>query len=591
METHLGDIYFDTRARLGTAIHDLSKLAADAQIHPSKLALLDSLLANLKEPFLFVVTGEVNAGKSTLLNALFGHEFCEVGVIPTTAKIHLFKHGEEPHDIPVSDTVEELYRTNEFLKDFNIVDTPGTNSIEENHQEITERFIPMADVVIFTFSVTNPWAASAWTLLKKIKQDWYKNIMFALQQCDVRDQEEIDAIIEHLKVTAQQKLGAQFPIFQVSGKQAFLAKTTALDKERLWQESGFEKFERHISESVNSPAIRENKLGNLSRSARVILAEVKEQLAAGARILKADEELLSGLGTEVSQQRARTLDKFNGFLRSLDSDYVELTIAGTGKLHDRLGFGATLGGFFRKEGTPAEIEQDMIEGLSKSATAQVDEATSIVEDDLVHLWRQLADKMQDHFNFKLRVGNESGLPEWTTQREHMRQRLVSTIEEQLPKLMLAKLLNRRIVARRWANLIFGLGSLLAVIGGAAAYWLKLVPENNLGIFGVVIAAIVVAAFICGSIFSRQSMESLVNKLGSHFENHRSELSLALRNVLTEEVNGFFEDFIQLFGPLHQLCDEHRAQYAPQVEQLEKVSGAFDEVDLLIGLDPVDSNAD
>ncbi|MCB1087864.1 MAG: dynamin family protein, partial [Verrucomicrobiae bacterium] len=83
-------------------------------------------MASLKDPFLFVVVGEVNAGKSTMLNALFGSDFCSSGVLPTTDRIHFFKHGKEAHEFEVSDTLMEIYRPDEFLKDFNIVDTPGT---------------------------------------------------------------------------------------------------------------------------------------------------------------------------------------------------------------------------------------------------------------------------------------------------------------------------------------------------------------------------------------------------------------------------------------------------------------------------------
>ena len=134
-----------------------------------------------------MVVGEVKAGKSSLLNALFGREFCKVDVLPATDRIYEFKYGEKEYDVQISDHITALHRRIDFLKDFNIVDTPGTNTIVANHQEITENFVPMADLIVFVFAVTNPWAASAWDFLRSDRAQWKKNIVFVVQQADLRD--------------------------------------------------------------------------------------------------------------------------------------------------------------------------------------------------------------------------------------------------------------------------------------------------------------------------------------------------------------------------------------------------------------------
>ena len=46
-------------------------------------------------------------------------------------------------------------------------------------------------------------------------------------------------IEQHLRETAKQKLGFAPPIFAVSARKALLARTTGVDKERLWKESDF----------------------------------------------------------------------------------------------------------------------------------------------------------------------------------------------------------------------------------------------------------------------------------------------------------------------------------------------------------------
>jgi predicted GTPase len=120
----------------------LLKLAADMQREPAMLDTLQNMLKDVREPLLFVVVGEVKAGKSTLLNALFGQDFCKVDVLPATDRIYIFKYASHEEMVDISAQVTERYQPIGFLQDFNIVDTPGTNTMVAEHQTITENFIP-----------------------------------------------------------------------------------------------------------------------------------------------------------------------------------------------------------------------------------------------------------------------------------------------------------------------------------------------------------------------------------------------------------------------------------------------------------------
>ncbi|MEY2614489.1 MAG: hypothetical protein QOH78_262, partial [Verrucomicrobiota bacterium] len=200
--------YLELRSKLGTTLGSLIGLAHQIGAPDDTLRNLQNLVTNLGQPFLFVVVGEVKAGKSSLLNALFGRDFCKVDVLPATDRIYEFKYGETDYDVQISDQITALHRNIDFLKDFNIVDTPGTNTIVANHQEITENFVPMADLIVFVFAVTNPWAASAWDFLRLIGQQWKKNIVFVVQQADLRDPHEVEIVAKHLDQTVLQILGA-----------------------------------------------------------------------------------------------------------------------------------------------------------------------------------------------------------------------------------------------------------------------------------------------------------------------------------------------------------------------------------------------
>ena len=79
---------------------------------------------------------------------------------------------------------ERVYLPKEVLREMTMVDTPGTNSIIQNHETITENYIPQSDLVVFVFSAANPHTKSAWELLTLIRKEWHRKMVFVLQQAD-----------------------------------------------------------------------------------------------------------------------------------------------------------------------------------------------------------------------------------------------------------------------------------------------------------------------------------------------------------------------------------------------------------------------
>ena len=196
------DHYLQLRGEVEAVLGDLLKFAAELRRPGPELDGLHGLLTNIREPLLFVVVGEVKAGKSSLINALFGQEIAKADVLPATDRVCIFRYGRKEKQIEQSPKLIEIHLPLEFLRDFNIVDTPGTNTMVAEHQTITEDFVPRADLILFVFSVVSPWTQSAWEFLKFVQKKWLKNVVFVLQQTDLRDTKEVDVIKRHLQETA-----------------------------------------------------------------------------------------------------------------------------------------------------------------------------------------------------------------------------------------------------------------------------------------------------------------------------------------------------------------------------------------------------
>ncbi|CAI5976453.1 unnamed protein product [Closterium sp. NIES-65] len=194
----------------------------------AEIQLLEDSLARLGEPFLVVVVGEFNSGKSSLVNALLGDAFLKVGVVPTTNEITLLRHldtspssqlraraAQAASSAALSAAaagsqrgavagraaaravagrmaVEEQRHPDghmirflpaDLLKQMNVVDTPGTNVILERQQRLTEEFVPQADLVLFVLSADRPLTESEVSFLRYIRQ-WGKKVVFALNKVD-----------------------------------------------------------------------------------------------------------------------------------------------------------------------------------------------------------------------------------------------------------------------------------------------------------------------------------------------------------------------------------------------------------------------
>src|SRR5947207_8415658 len=332
----IADRYLQLKGELENGLTGLIKLASEMQRSGEQLDTLQALLRDISEPLLFVVVGEVKSGKSSLLNALFGNEFAKVDVLPATDRVYIFRYDSEEKSTEVSSKLTERYLPIPFLRDFNVVDTPGTNTMVKEHQMMAEDFMPRSDIVLFVFSVANPWTQSNWEFLDFLQKTWLKNVIFVLQQVDLREPTEIDVIHRHLQDTAMRRLGFVPPIFSVSARKALLARTSGLDKEKLWEESAFAPLEEQISFIVTESSARMLKLRSTFQATRVALEELNREVRGFLDKITADITALDRLDALLKMRREQMLRQVTALVREVESIYEETTKKRTDRKSTRL---------------------------------------------------------------------------------------------------------------------------------------------------------------------------------------------------------------------------------------------------------------
>jgi len=144
------------QSNLDNLLSQLQVFATDINNQQLQVTIRN-LQANINEPFLFVVVGEVKAGKSSFVNALLQSDICQTAADPCTDVIQQIIYSDERFEQPVNQYLRKIGLPNEILKPLSVVDTPGTNTVVDNHQEITQEFIPNSDLIFFVFFAKNPY--------------------------------------------------------------------------------------------------------------------------------------------------------------------------------------------------------------------------------------------------------------------------------------------------------------------------------------------------------------------------------------------------------------------------------------------------
>ena len=559
----VADLYLQFRSRTEAALTSLLRLAADMQREPSTLDTLQNMLKDVREPLLFVVVGEVKAGKSSLLNALFGQEFCKVDVLPATDRIYIFKHGLREQSVDVSAQVTERYQPIAFLQDFNIVDTPGTNTMVAEHQTITENFIPRADLILFVFSVVNPWGASAWELLRFVNQKWLKKVVFVLQQADLRDPGEVEVIERHLRETAQQKMGFTPPIFAVSARKAFLARTSGADKARLWDESRFGPLEEHLSLMVDESKHGLPKLISTCQTASVILIDSGMRVRNILGTIVRDEEQLTRLEGILETRKEQTLRQVSGFLRGIEQACRRCESEGQGLLEHNLSFWRTWRLVLGKAEWQAKFQTDLEAKMRELIQPQVENALQLLETDLRSLWPQLQDTMENQFKGDSRVQLSQTIPDFARQRRELLQSIELTLVARIAGRAMEAQLGRMFQeTANWLRVPAG----IAAAGGIVTLIAAMSSAAVADVTGIVAAS----AFVAGTFVAFGRRRKILAEYHRQMEAKREELVAAIDEQLRHAIDLFYAEISSVFSPLRAFCASERKRYDPLLARVREV---------------------
>jgi predicted GTPase len=361
------------REKLDEVMNDLHQLTLKIKSeHLSKT--VNDVRNRLHDPYMFVIVGEVKAGKSSFTNALLntGREICKVAPQPMTDTIQQIVYGEKEEEVMINPYLKRIYQPVEILKEVAIVDTPGTNTIVAHHQEITEEFIPTADLVVFVFESKNPYRQSAWDFFDYINADWRKKIIFILQQKDLMNESDLNVNIQGVKDQAKLK-GIENPlVFAVSAKNEI---------EEQYDSSGFSSVRDYIRSNITGGKAGLQKLINNVATAQNINERISQGLDDRKAQYKLDIEFRNEIKDTLNNQEQHSVKQVKMLSENILSSFDKITDKARRELGDGLSF--------------VTLIKRSITGIFGSNSNNTDWLEKIKKDLEINLYQELKEKLYD----------------------------------------------------------------------------------------------------------------------------------------------------------------------------------------------------
>lgn len=298
----------------------------DAEIHTETLR---QVIDTLDDLFLLVVVGEFNAGKSACINAILHNEVLAEGVIPTTDQVTIVRYSQQNEKRQKEADVLEVGYPADFLKDISIVDTPGVNAVLQEHQRITEEFIPRSDLILFVTSVDRPFTQSERLFLERIRA-WGKKIVILLNKADLlRGPEALQQVMQFVQENCKKLLGFQPEIFPISAYQAAAARTAVgHEAVELWESSQIGALEEYLFQTLDAEERVRIKLLSPLGVMKRILNEARSSVDERARMLAEDARTVTTIDEQQQVYKEDMQKNFKHRLNEIENIVLEMRTRG-----------------------------------------------------------------------------------------------------------------------------------------------------------------------------------------------------------------------------------------------------------------------
>ncbi len=371
-------------------LSDLQLALARFDVSPETQATLQRSLRQLDEIFLLVIVGEFNAGKSAFINALLGQSVLEMGVTPTTTRIHLLDYGPELLRTLDAEGVEHIAAPVEILNEINIVDTPGTNAIFREHEALTREFVPRSDMVLFVTSADRPFTESEREFLERIR-DWGKKVLIVVNKIDILEtREEVAQIEAFIAENARLLLGFAPEVYPISARNALRAQQQGNGPLRA--ASRFDALEQVIHNTLDEEERLRLKLLNPLRVGTRLIADTLGVIDSRLALLKDDVAAIEDIERQLEVYKQDIRQDFGYRLAIIDNVLHEFENRGMAYFDETLRLGRIFD-LLNRDRLQEEFERQVVRDVPQTIERKVDEIIDWLVAQNLTQWQAVMDHL------------------------------------------------------------------------------------------------------------------------------------------------------------------------------------------------------
>ncbi len=515
----------------------------------------------LDELFMVVVVGEFNAGKSAFINALLGSEVLEEGVTPTTHKIHVIKYGDSPTR-EERDGILYVFYPAPWLKDLNIVDTPGTNAVLREHQVITEKFVPHSDFVLFVTSADRPFTESERLFIGLIR-DWGKKLVAVVNKADLLKDEKskvevLDFVREHLK----EAIAAEPEVFLVSSRLAKEARRgNDLSK---WEESGMPEVEQFLQKSLTEKERVRLKLTTplqvSERIARRYLSALDEQ----KRLLAGDLETVHEINRQIENYEREMRTQFVYHLSHVENVLNKMENRGNQFFEETIRL-TRIFDMLNAEKIRGEFERKVVADTAHQVERQINDLIDWMVSQDFRQWRQIASLVEERMSKRSKP--QVGL--LNREFERRRKELLESVGESAKKAV--ETYDREAEARELADSVQSAVAQAALVEvgaiGLGTILVKVLATTMADFTGILAASTLAAV---GLYLIPARKRKAQKKLHESTEKLRRELHQALQDEFEIELQRSIRRIRDALAPYTSFVESEEEKLAEQTETLKGI---------------------